>query len=131
MKKEILARSLVVFFIVIAFSVPFVGRWLNSQKQGNIIDLHARTFENGGWTMDTLQTRVGEPIHIRLTSEDVMHGFAVGGYNLTPIEVMPGEFVETTLAFDKPGEYTFFCNRWCSPTHTRMRGTIEVLPADK
>lgn len=128
MKKEILARSLVVFFIVIAISIPFVGRWLNSRKQGNIIELHARTFENGGWSMDTLQTRVGVPIRIRMTSEDVVHGFAIGGYEMIPLEVTPGEFVETTLTFDKPGEYTFFCNRWCSLNHTRMRGIIEVMP---
>ncbi|PKN98440.1 MAG: hypothetical protein CVU42_12065 [Chloroflexi bacterium HGW-Chloroflexi-4] len=128
MKKEIIARSLVVFFIIIAISIPFVGRWLISRKQGTIIDLHARTFENGGWSMDTLQTRVGVPIRIRMTSEDVVHGFAIGGYEMIPLEVTPGEFVETTLTFDKPGEYTFFCNRWCSPNHTRMRGIIEVMP---
>lgn len=131
MKKENLARSLVIIFIIIAISIPIVGQWLIDDKQGNTIELHARTFENGGWSEDTIQTQVGEPIRIRITSEDVVHGFAVGGYNLTPLEVMPGEFVEITLKFDKPGEYTFFCNRWCGPNHTRMRGTIEVLPAGK
>jgi len=131
MKKEIFARSLVIVLIIMAISIPIAGRWLEQKQQGNIIDMHARTFENGSWSTSTIQTKVGEPIHLRLTSEDVVHGFAVGGYNMTPLEVLPGEYIETTLTFDKPGEYTFFCNRWCSPSHTRMRGTIEVLPADK
>ena len=33
---------------------------------------------------------------------------------------------EVTLTFDKPGKYTFYCTRWCSANHWRMRGTIEV-----
>jgi mono/diheme cytochrome c family protein len=38
----------------------------------------------------------------------------------------PGQVVETTLTFDQPGTYTFYCTRWCGPDHWRMRGVIEV-----
>jgi mono/diheme cytochrome c family protein len=40
--------------------------------------------------------------------------------------VIPGEMTDVTLVFDKPGKYTFYCTRWCSVNHWRMRGTIEV-----
>ncbi len=43
-----------------------------------------------------------------------------------PIDLMPGEWEETTLVFDKPGRYTFYCTRWCGRNHWRMRGTILV-----
>jgi mono/diheme cytochrome c family protein len=33
---------------------------------------------------------------------------------------------EVTLVFDRPGKYTFYCTRWCSVNHWRMRGVIEV-----
>lgn len=129
MKKELFARYLVIFFILVAVSIPIVGRWLTSKDQEDTIELHARTFENGSWSIDHINVKVGEPIRLRITSEDVVHGFAIGGYALTPLEVLPGEFVEATLTFDEPGEYTFFCTRWCGPSHTRMRGTIEVSAA--
>jgi hypothetical protein len=40
--------------------------------------------------------------------------------------VKPGEITEVTLNFDRPGKYTFYCTRWCSINHWRMRGVIEV-----
>lgn len=129
MKKENLARFLVVFFIIIAVAIPVVGRLVTSKDRENTTELHARVFENGSWSTDRIEAVVGEPVHLRMTSEDVVHGFAVGGYTLTPIKILPGEFVETTLTFEKPGEYTFFCTRWCGPNHTRMRGTIVVTTA--
>jgi cytochrome c oxidase subunit 2 len=93
--------------------------------------MHARVFEYGSWSMDRINATTGEPIHLRITSEDVVHGFAIGGYALTPLEVLPGEYVETTLTFNEPGEYTFFCTRWCGPNHTKMRGIIEVTTKNK
>ena len=75
---------------------------------------------------ESLTAEVGKPLHLRLTSDDVTHGFAVGQSSLPPVDVKPGEITELTLTFDKPGKYTFYCTRWCSVNHWRMRGTIEV-----
>jgi len=69
---------------------------------------------------------VGEPLHLQLTSDDVSHGFAVGQLNQPAVEVNPGEMTDITLIFSKPGKYTFYCTRWCSLNHWRMRGIIEV-----
>jgi heme/copper-type cytochrome/quinol oxidase subunit 2 len=131
MKKELFARFLVIFFILTTVSIPIVGRWLTSNKWENTIELQASVFEYGSWSMDHINVTTGEPIHLRITSHDVVHGFAIGGYALTPLEVLPGKYVEATLTFDEPGEYTFFCTRWCGPNHTKMRGTIEVTSKGK
>jgi len=126
MKKETLARVLVVLFILIAIAIPLGGRWLAIRNQPATIELHARMPENGGWSIDTISALVGQPIHLHITSDDVVHGFAIGKSDQPALDVMPGEFVETTLIFDRPGRYTFYCTRWCGPNHWRMRGTIEV-----
>ncbi len=88
--------------------------------------IHARVSDNGGWSPDVLQARVGEPLHLRLTSDDVTHGFAVGQMDMQSVDVEPGKVTDVTLTFDKPGAYTFYCTRWCGINHWRMRGTIEV-----
>jgi mono/diheme cytochrome c family protein/plastocyanin len=127
MKKEALARLLVGLFTIAAVSIPLAGLWTSSRAGENIVELHARTAENGGWSQDTIQARVGQPLHLHITSDDVVHGFAIGKSVVKPLDsIMPGEFVETTLTFTQPGKYTFYCNRWCGPNHWRMRGTIEV-----
>jgi mono/diheme cytochrome c family protein len=64
-----------------------------------------------------------------LTSDDVTHGFAVGQLDQPAIEINPGEVTDINLIFTKPGKYTFYCTRWCSLNHWRMRGTIEVTDA--
>ncbi len=136
MKKETFARLLVGLLILVAISIPLVGLWTSSHAAGNTVELHARVAENGGWSQDTIQAQVGQPLHLRITSDDVVHGFAIGKSDAKALDIMPGEYSETTLTFSQPGQYTFYCSRWCGPNHWRMRGTIEVtgpgqsLPAD-
>ncbi len=88
--------------------------------------IHARMAENGGWNPDVIQAEVGKPQHLKMTSDDVVHGFAIGQMDMDPVDVEPGKVTDVTLTFDKPGTYTFYCTRWCGPNHWRMRGTIEV-----
>lgn len=92
--------------------------------------LHASLPENGGWEPAVLRIGVGEPLHLRMTSDDVIHGFAVGQVDMEPVDIVPGQVTEATVTFEAPGSYTFFCTRWCGLNHWRMRGTIEVYGPD-
>lgn len=91
-----------------------------------VVTLRGVMPEDGGWQPAALTATVGETLRLRLTSGDVMHGFAIGRDNRPPVDVKPGQVTEITLRFDRPGTYTFYCTRWCGPNHWRMRGTIEV-----
>lgn len=126
MRKEWLARILVLLLLIAAVGIPALGWWQRSQG----ILLHARMAETGGWTPENLTVTVGQPLRLRLTSDDVTHGFAIGQSDQSSVDVHPGEITEITLVFDKPGKYTFYCTRWCSVNHWRMRGVIEVTAPD-
>lgn len=126
MKKEILARFLVIGLVVLAVALPFGGQWLLNRNQPTMIELHARMPENGGWSLDTIQAQVGQPVRLHITSDDVMHGFAMGRSDQPALDITPGQFIDTVLTFDQPGKYTYYCTRWCGPNHWRMRGTIDV-----
>ncbi len=95
--------------------------------QADVITLHARMPEEGGWVPTDLTVEAGQPLHLRLTSDDVMHGFAIGQSDQPAVDVKPGEMTDLTLTFDQPGTYTFYCTRWCGANHWRMRGTIIVM----
>lgn len=113
-----------------AFGLPLMllgGRAL--QARSGIVEIHGRVAEAGGWTPEALSLDLGEELRLRLVSDDVMHGFAVGQHPAEAIDLEPGRPVETTLTFDRPGKYVFYCTRWCGPGHWRMRGTIEVTGA--
>ena len=85
--------------------------------------------EAGGWQPASLTADVGEEVRLRLTSSDVMHGFAIGQDSRPPVDVKPGQVTEIALRFDRPGVYVYYCTRWCGPNHWRMRGIIEVSGA--
>lgn len=104
-------------------SVPAFYHW----QPGYRVELHARMAESGGWTPNNLSAVVGEPLSLRLISDDVSHGFAVGQLDQPAVDLIPGEPTDVTLVFTKPGKYTFYCTRWCGVNHWRMRGTIEVV----
>ena len=125
MKNERLAGILVLIIVGCAALIPLAVKGAFAARE-RVIELHARTPENGGWSLDAIRVRVGEPVTLRMTSDDVMHGFAIGKEDFEPLDILPGEFVERTLVFDQPGKYTFYCTHWCGENHWRMRGTIEV-----
>ncbi|MFZ5922234.1 MAG: c-type cytochrome [Chloroflexota bacterium] len=121
--KEIFARSLVVILILGGTLTVGLAWWLG---QNDAVTLHARMPESGGWTPADLTVEAGQPLRLRLTSDDVLHGFALGQSDQPAVDVEPGKMTEVTLTFDRPGTYTFYCTRWCGPNHWRMRGTITV-----
>jgi mono/diheme cytochrome c family protein/plastocyanin len=110
---------LIIAGVLLAVGVPLV-LWQRTPL------IHVSMAEDGGWTPNTLKAEVGQPLTLHLTSDDVIHGFAVGQMDMEPVDVAPGKVTDVTLTFDKSGAYTFFCTRWCGLNHWRMRGTIEV-----
>jgi len=126
MKAE---RFALLFVIVLVVGVPLAA--VLARSNSDTIEIHAQMADNGGWTPSDLKAQVGQPLHLRLTSDDVMHGFAVGQSTMPAIDVLPGQWTTTTLMFNQPGKYTFYCTRWCGPNHWRMRGTIEVTGAPR
>ena len=118
-RSELFSRILVTAGLAVAVGAPLFF-WSSTPL------MHARMADTGGWTPDVIQAEVGEPLHLSLTSDDVVHGFAVGQMEMQAVDVEPGKVTAVMLTFDKPGIYTFFCTRWCGVNHWRMRGTIEV-----
>ena len=126
-RSELLSRLLIVSGLLLFLTVPLIAR--KAAAQG-AIEVHARMATDGGWTPEVIQAQAGVPLHLRLTSDDVTHGFAVGQSGQPGVDVLPGKMTDLTLTFDKPGTYTYYCTRWCGSDHWRMRGTIQVSGSD-
>ena len=118
-RPELLSRFLIGLAVVASIGAPLV-LWARTPL------VHARIAENGGWSPDVIQAQVGKPIRLHFTSDDVVHGFAVGQKEMAPIDIEPGKVTAIEFTFERPGIYTFYCTRWCGLNHWRMRGTIEV-----
>ena len=97
-----------------------------SAPRMHTLDLRAMVAEAGGWSPSSFTVGVGDLVRIRLTSGDILHGFAIGQTDFPAVDVTPGQTTELTVRFDRPGKYVFYCTHWCGLSHWRMRGTIEV-----
>ena len=118
-RSELIFRILITAGIALAVGTPLFF-WKSTPL------VHARMADTGGWSPDVIQAQVGQPLRLRLASDDVVHGFSVGQMDMKSVDIVPGKVTDITLTFDRPGTYTFFCTRWCGVNHWRMRGTIEV-----
>lgn len=122
MKAEILARVLIVV-CSLALLVPIM---VNIPGSSDKMVLTGNLPEKGGWQPGVIKAKAGESLKLNLTSNDVVHGFAIGKIEHAKADVYPGKFTDVTVTINEPGTYTYYCTRWCGPNHWRMRGTIEV-----
>jgi len=123
-RLEIAAAILVLVAIV---GVPVAAFAYDSFRQssfdGQVIDL---TGAHGTWSRGTIRVKQGEKVRLRLTSNDVVHGFALKAYGIEVDEVYPGKVKTIEFVADKPGTFLFACTVICSFNHRHMEGELIV-----
>jgi cytochrome c oxidase subunit 2 len=67
----------------------------------------------------------GAKVHFKVTSKDVVHGFAVTKTNINMM-ITPGHINSMTHTFNKNGSYLILCNEYCGVGHQVMSARIEV-----
>ena len=73
---------------------------------------------------------IGAPVHFRLTSADVTHGFFVGQTN-TNAMVVPGFVTDVSAKFRQAGDLTMPCDEFCGFGHHGMAARVKVIPREK
>ena len=66
-RSELISRILIIVAIVIAVGAPLYF-WSRTPL------IHAHVAEDGGWSPDVMKANVNEPLNLKLTSDDVVHG---------------------------------------------------------
>ncbi len=72
----------------------------------------------------------GREVRIRLRSLDVIHSFFVASFRVKR-DAMPGIATEFTFTPTTPGVFELACAEHCGLGHYRMRGMVEVVPAEE
>jgi cytochrome c oxidase subunit 2 len=72
----------------------------------------------------------GVPVHLRITSADVVHALAFAG---TPyaVKVGPGTISASRLEFNNPGDFKTVCREFCGAGHYAMRSELKVVSRDQ
>ncbi|MFQ5888834.1 MAG: cytochrome c oxidase subunit II [Gemmatimonadota bacterium] len=71
---------------------------------------------------------VGEPIIVRLTSEDVIHSFFIPVLRVKQ-DAVPGMTIPIWFQATETGDFQIGCAELCGPGHYRMRASVKVHDA--
>ncbi|MBM7620241.1 cytochrome c oxidase subunit 2 [Bacillus tianshenii] len=77
------------------------------------------------FTPNDIQIPKGATVHFKVTSKDVVHGFAIANTNVNMM-ITPGHINSITHTFDEAGSYLILCNEYCGAGHQVMSAKIEV-----
>ena len=93
-----------------------------AQDPPRVIEISAKRF---GFTPNQVTLKNGETVTLRLTSEDVTHGFFARPLKIDQ-EIEPGRTTELTVTPQAAGVYTVICHHFCGVNHGNMRMVITV-----
>jgi len=84
----------------------------------------------GTTEINTLHVPVGQPVKLRMISEDVIHSFYIPVFRVKQ-DVLPGYYTTMWFKPTKTGTYHLFCAEYCGTEHSQMRGKVIVMdPAE-
>jgi cytochrome c oxidase subunit 2 len=83
---------------------------------------------NSTWNPRTIRVTQDDVVRLRLTSDDVMHGFLLEDYDVAVEAVYPGKFSYVEFVADKAGTFGFVCTNVCGDGHHQMWGELIVEP---
>ena len=81
------------------------------------------------FTPDVVKVKRGQRVVWKLTNVEgainTMHGFALGGYNVS-LTLEPGKMETFEFVADREGTFPFYCTDFCSALHLEMMGYLLV-----
>ncbi len=88
----------------------------------HVVEIAARRFQ---FTPGVVTLRKGEPVTLRLRSDDVVHGFYLKELGIDAI-IEPGKVTEVVVTPAETGRFTVICHHFCGSGHGGMKLTLEV-----
>lgn len=76
--------------------------------------------------INELHVPVGAKVKLTMTTEDVIHSFAVPAFRIRS-DVVPGRYTFVWFEATKTGRYHLFCTEFCGTNHSGMTGWVEVM----
>ena len=76
--------------------------------------------------IDELHIPVGQPILLKMTSEDVIHSFFVPEFRVKQ-DVLPKRYTTVWFQAEKPGRYHLLCAEYCGTNHSGMKGWVYAM----
>jgi len=94
-----------------------------SAAEPQVIEIKAKRYE---FAPSTITLKKGQPVILRLTSDDRTHGFFLKPLNIDA-DIKPGQATDVAVTPDTAGEYQIICDHYCGTGHGNMKMTLTVV----
>lgn len=82
---------------------------------------------DGRREINELHIPVGQPVRLRMISEDVIHSFYIPAFRVKQ-DVLPDRYTSLWFTATRPGEHYLFCAEYCGADHADMSGRVVAMP---
>jgi heme/copper-type cytochrome/quinol oxidase subunit 2 len=84
--------------------------------------------KNWSFTPSTIEAHVGEPVLLRFTDSEGVHGVEAADIGLVKTMITPGKVTEVTFTPKTTGTFAVHCAVVCGEGHDKMVLTAHVSP---
>jgi cytochrome c oxidase subunit 2 len=92
-------------------------------ESARVIEIKAKKF---AFTPGEITLKKGEPVILRLSTEDRTHGFLLKPYRIDT-DITPGKFTDVPLTPTSGGQYLVICDHYCGTGHGNMKLKVNVV----
>ncbi len=111
-----------------AYEIKVMGtKWNWSFTYPNGVETDYYPTEAKGERGHGLVIPVGQPIVLRMTSDDVIHSFGMAGYRVKE-DLMPGRTTYIWFNPSEPKESWVTCTEFCGNAHSNMYAPVKAIP---
>lgn len=83
------------------------------------------TAKQYSFSPNPIKLKLNEPVRLRITTDDVPHGFSVPELGIA-LTIQPGQESIVNLQPDKKGTFSVICSIACGLGHSDMRSSIVI-----
>lgn len=137
-----LVEFLSIFFTSVFVAVIFIWGW-NDYKEFRTAKLNEYEinvlgqqwswqiqYANGKSLVNELYVPRGRPVHLIMTSKDVLHSFYIPAFRVKQ-DTVPGQYTSLRFHATKTGTFDLFCAEYCGTTHSGMIGKVHVVEPEE
>src|SRR3989304_2660299 len=91
----------IVIVVLVILGTPAASFGYEALLRGQTSNEYTIVGRDGGWSPSTIHVKQGTLVKLRLTSDDVAHGFVVPDLDIDVAEIYPGKWVEVQFVADR------------------------------
>jgi len=108
--------------LAVVLALALTGPYKAHADIPKVVEITAKRFE---FTPNKITLKKGEPVTIRITSADVVHGFFLRPLKIDEL-ISPDKPTEVTITPQTAGTFTTICDHFCGVNHGSMKMTVVV-----